>query len=336
MKKTLLLLALAACLLTWTSCKKSNPSAENGASGAKELTIGFMPKSKGNAFFIACRKGAEEAAKELGVKLLWDGPTEPEAAKQNEIIETWITRGVDAIAVACENKEGIATALRKARTKGIKVVTYDSDTERDARDFFANQATPQAIGTTLLEEGVKAMGAEGEYAIITASLTAANMNEWQKHIAKVNAEKYPNLKLVALRPCDDLKDKAFAEATALMNAHPNLKLIMAICSPAVPGAAEVVKQAGKQGQVKVVGLGLPNENKRYVKEGVTQSVILWKVGDLGYLALQAAVAAARGDLKPEATAFVAGRLGELRVEETDIILGQPFVFTRENIEQFDF
>jgi ABC-type sugar transport system substrate-binding protein len=285
---------------------------------------------------VACRKGADEAARELGVKLLWDGPTDPDPAKQNQIVETWITRGVNAIAVACENREGIATALRKARDKGIKVITYDADSVRDARDFFCNQATPEGIGQILMEEGAKAVGGEGEYAIITASLTAANMNEWQKHIAETNAAKFPKMKMIALRPCDDLKDKAFAEATALVNANPNLKLIMAICSPAVPGAAEAVKQAGKQGQVKVVGLGLPSENKRYVKEGVTDAVILWKVGDLGYLTVQAAAAAAKGELKEGAATLKAGRLGEMKIEGTDIVLGKPFVFTEENIDQFDF
>src|SRR3954467_4184363 len=116
--------------------------------------------------------------------------------------------------------------------------------------------------------------------------------------------------MVALRPCDDLKDKAFAEATALINAHPTPKLLMAICSPAVPGAAEAVKQAGKVGAVKVIGLGLPNENRRYLKEGVTQSVILWKTTDLGYLTIEAAVAVAKGDLKAGATSFTSKRLGE--------------------------
>ncbi len=332
MKKLLLLLAGTFVLLSVTACHKAN----SPSGGGHALTIAFMPKSKGNAYFIACRKGADEAAQELGVKLLWDGPTEPEAAKQNEIIETWITRGVDAIAVACENKEGVATALRKARARGIKVVTYDADTLPDARDFFCNQATPEGIGSTLMEEAAKATGGEGEYAIITGSLTASNMNEWQKHIAEENAAKFPNMKLVALRPCDDLKDKAFNEATALMNANPNLKLIMAICSPAVPGAAEAVKQAGRQGSVKIVGLGLPSENKRYVKEGVTQSVILWKAGDLGYLAVRAAAALAKGDLKAGAATVGAGRLGTLKIEGNDIILGQPLVFTKENIEQFDF
>ena len=64
------------------------------------------------------QRAREAAAKELGVKLIWDGPTEPDPAKQNEIVETWITRGVDVIAVAVENREGISTVLRKARRTG--------------------------------------------------------------------------------------------------------------------------------------------------------------------------------------------------------------------------
>ncbi len=255
-----------------------------------------MPKSKGNAYFIACKKGAEEAAKELGVKMLWDGPTESDPAKQNEIVETWITRGVDVIAAAVENREGLSTALRKARAKGIKVVTWDSDADPDARDFLVNQATPEGIGTTLMDEAAKVLGDKGEYAIITASLTAENMNEWQKNIAARNAEKYPELKMVALRPCNDITDKAFAEATAILNANPNVKLLMAICSPAVPGAAEAVKQSGRT-DVKVIGLGLPSENKNYVHDGVTLAVILWNTADLGYTTVHAAVAVAKGDVE---------------------------------------
>ena len=144
------------------------------------------------------------------------------------------------------------------------------------------------------------------------------------------------MKLVAVRPSDDLKDKAQSEATALMSAYPNLKLLMAICSPGVPGAAEAVQQAGKAGQVKVIGLGLPNENRRYVKAGVTDSVILWNTGDLGYLTVFAAVAATRGDLAPGATSFRAGALGELRVVGDHVLLGQPFIFNRDNIDRFDF
>jgi len=97
--------------------------------------VAMMPKAKGDPYFISCRQGAEEAARELGVDLLWDGPTDLDPAKQNEVVEAWITRGVDVIAVSVENQAAISTVLRKARERGIQVITWDADSEKDARDF---------------------------------------------------------------------------------------------------------------------------------------------------------------------------------------------------------
>ena len=296
----------------------------------------MLPKSKGNAYFISCKVGADKAAKELGIQLLFDGPTDSNAAKQNEIVENWITLGVDVIAVAAENKEGISTALRKAQKAGIKVLTFDADAMTDARSFFVNQATPEGIGHGLMDEAARLTNSEGEFAMIVASLTASNQREWQKHIEARLKEKYPKMKLVAVRPCDDLKDKAQSEATALLSANPKLKLIMAICSPGVPGAAEAVKQAGLTGKVNVMGLGLPNENKRYVHAGVTSSIILWNTGDLGYLAIYAGVALAKDELKQGAKTFKAGSLGTFSIAGDNILLGKPFIFNKANIDQFDF
>ena len=336
--KQIFALLLIAVLALVAGCGKSPESPGGGpasAGGGKKLTIALMPKSKGNAYFVSCKIGADKAAKELGVGLLFDGPTDPDPAKQNEIIDNWITLGVDAIAAACENKEGISTALRKAKAKGIKVITYDADALTDAREFFVNQATPEGIGYGLMDEAARLCGSEGEFAIITASLTAGNMIEWQKHIEARRSSKYPNMKMVALRPCDDLKDKAQSEATALLSANANLKLIMAICSPAVPGAAEAVKQAGKAGKIKIIGLGLPNENKRYVHESVTDTVMLWNTEELGYLTVQTAVALARGGLKPGDKSFKAGGK-EYEIQGDSILLGKPFIFNKANIDQFDF
>ncbi|MGO9920574.1 MAG: substrate-binding domain-containing protein [Isosphaeraceae bacterium] len=305
------------------------------APGRGQITVAMMPKSKGNAYFIACRKGALEAAAELGVKLIWDGPTEPDPAKQNEVVDTWITRGVDVIAVAVENRQGISSVLRKARDRGIKVITWDADAEPDARDFFVNQATPEGIGAALMDNAARILGGKGSFAIITASLTAANMIEWQKCIEARRREKYPQIKMAALRPCDDLQKKAFDEAKTVLNAEPDVKLFMAICTPAVPGAAEAVKQSGRT-DVKVIGLGLPNDNNRYVHEGITDCVVLWNTMDLGYLTVQAACALAEGSLKPGATEFRAGRLKKIEIQGDNILLGQPFLFTKDNIDQFDF
>jgi rhamnose transport system substrate-binding protein len=304
-----------------------------GRKSSDGFTVAMMPKNKGNPYFVSCRKGAEEAAKELGVKLLWDGPTETDPAKQNEVVETWITRGVDVIAASVENREGLATVLRKARAKGIKVVTWDADTAEDARDAFVNQATPQGIAQTLTDRAATLLGEQGEFAIITASLTAANQNEWIKHIKARVAEKYPKLMLATIRPSDDKQDQAFTEAQNILKVYPNVKLIMGISSPAVPGAAEAVKQANRP-DVKVIGLALPNACKPYIHDGWIDSIVLWNTGDLGYLTVQVAHALGQGTLDP--ATFKAGRLGAVKIDGSQVILGAPFVFDKGNVDRFDF
>jgi rhamnose transport system substrate-binding protein/rhamnose transport system permease protein len=304
-------------------------------SALKRVTVGMMPKAIGDPYFISCRAGAEEAAKQLNVDMIWDGPTGVDAAKQSEVIQGWITRRVDAIAVAVANGPAISSVLRKARAQGIKVVTWDADAEPDARDYFVDQATPQGIGDTLIDESAKVLHDDGEFAIITGALTAANQNLWIKYMRERVAERYPKLKLAAIRPSDDDRDKAFAETQTLLNVYPKIRCIIAISAPAAPGAAEAVKQSGRN-DVKVIGLSLPNLCKPYVHDGVMAAVVLWNTKDLGYLAVDVAASLARGTFPSGAPTFDAGRVGKVEVKGTDIVLGKPFVFTKANIDQFNF
>jgi rhamnose transport system substrate-binding protein len=311
------------------------PDTAAPAPALRRQVIAVMPKAKGDPYFVSCRAGAEEAAKELGVDLIWDGPTSLDAAKQNELVENWITRKVDVIAVAVENRGGISSVLRKARERGIHVITWDSDADPDARDFFVNQATSEGIGNTLTDEAARLLGGKGEFAIITGALSAANQNEWIAFIKKRLAEKYPSLKLATVRPSDDDRDKAFAETQTIMRVFPAVKLVMAISAPAVPGAAEAVRQANRR-DVNVIGLSLPNINKPYVHDGWVQTVVLWNTRDLGYLAVLAGSLVAQNKIPQGTTSIDAGRLGKIQIRGTEIVLGAPTMFTRANIDRFDF
>src|SRR6185503_8755467 len=128
----ILVAALIVAGSNWWSTRSLQQQLSGSSGSAKPTSgrkpvIAMMPKAKGDPYFVSCKQGADEAAKELGVELLWDGPTDLDPAKQNEVVEAWITRGVDVIAVSVENKAGISTVLRKAREKGIKVLTWDAD-----------------------------------------------------------------------------------------------------------------------------------------------------------------------------------------------------------------
>jgi rhamnose transport system substrate-binding protein len=329
-----LIVAGSNWLLVRSIKQQINSSAIEVRGGGRPV-IAMMPKAKGDPYFISCKQGADEAAKELGVELLWDGPTDLDPAKQSEVVEAWITRGVDVIAVSVENKIGISNVLRKARQRGIRVITWDADAERDARDFFINQATPQGIGYALTDEAARILNNKGEFAIITASLSAANQNEWIRYIKQRLAEKYAQMQLVAIRPSEGDRDRAFAETQTVLKVYPDVKLIVAIAAPAVPGAAEAVKQSGRR-DVKVIGLSLPSLCRSYVHEGVIESIVLWNTIDLGYLTVYASSALSRGQLKRGDRELVAGRLGKVEVREDEVVLGAPFIFNISNIDHFDF
>ncbi len=302
---------------------------------AVKPVLALTPKAKADPYFVSCKQGADEAAAELGVDLLWDAPTDPDPAKQTEVVEAWITRGVNAIAASCASPEALSSVLRKAQARGIKVVSWDADAKADARSFFVNQATSEGIGSTLADEGARLAGGSGRYAIITASLTDSNQNEWIKFIKARMAEKYPNMTLAAVHPSEGQRDRAMTEARNIVRAYPDVKVIIAVAAPAVPGAAEALKQENRR-DVKLTGLSVPSLCKAYVHDDWIQSIVLWNTRDLGYLTVRAAQAVQTGELKPGATSFAAGRLGTLKVEGDQIILGKPFIFDASNIDQFNF
>jgi rhamnose transport system substrate-binding protein len=314
----------------------NQPAAQAG--GKKKLTVCLLPKKKGVPYFTSCAKGAQEAAKELGIELIYDGPTDGSPEKSAAMIERWTLQGVDVICVSPNDPDVLAPAMKKARQKGVHVLTWDADGVPAAREFMVNQATSKEIGYALVDTMVKDLGGAeptGEVAIITATLTAANQNEWIKYI-KERLATYPKLTLVATKPSNEDQKLAFQVAKDLMNAHPNLKGLFGISSIAFPGAAEAIKQAGKTGQVLVTGLSTPNDMRAHVLDGTVKSVVLWNTLDLGYLTVYAAEAVATDKLKAGATILKAGRLGEKKVAGDQVLLGDILIFTKDNIAKFDF
>lgn len=332
----------ALALLTGCGSHKDTSSGgtTSAASGGKRVSVYLLPKKKGIAYFSSCADGAQQAAKELGdVDLNYDGPTDGAPEKAASLIETWTLKGADVIAVSPNDPSVLAPAMTAAKTKGVHVLTWDADGQPGTRDFFVNQATSEQIGNALVDTMVKDLGgpdkAVGKVAIVTATLTAANQNDWIKYI-KARLQTYPKLELVAVKPCNEDQNVAFQVTQDLIKTYPDLKGVFGISSVAFPGAAEAVKQAGKVGQVLVTGLSTPNAMKAYVQDGTVKSVILWNTQDLGYLTVYAAEAVATGKLKPGATSLKAGRLGEKKIVGDNILLGDILIFNKDNIGKYDF
>jgi ABC-type sugar transport system substrate-binding protein len=298
----------------------------------------MVPKIKGRPYWNSVQEGAQKAAGELGVNLIYDGPTDGSAQKAAALIEQHTKNGdVDVIAVAPDDPDVLAPAMQAARAKGLHVITFDADAEPNTREFFVNQATPQQIGTALVNTLAKDIGGStpsGDVAIVTFSLTSANQNEWIKAIREV-LKKYPGLNLVAVKAANDQK-LAVATTQSLIKADPKLKGIFAISHTTLLGAAEAVKQSGKAGLIMVVGPGSPASVKPYITSNVVKSIATWNTQDFGALTVHVAQAVAKGTLKAGQTTFNAGALGSKQIQGDNVLLGDILVINKDNIGQYNF
>ncbi|HET9597169.1 MAG TPA: substrate-binding domain-containing protein [Anaeromyxobacteraceae bacterium] len=305
----------------------------------KKITVVDVPKLIGIGYFNATSKGIAEAAKELGsVNVKTDGPTKANIDEQITFIDNYITRGVDGILFAANDPVAISPVLKKALGKGIDVVGYDANSEPAARQWFVNQAEFNGIAKSLMDNMAKEIGEDGAFAIVTSTFTTPNQARWIAEMAAYAQACHPKMKWLETVEAQEDNVLSFNQATTLINKHGDqLKGLFGMTSVATPASAEAVTQTSKCGKIAVVGLATPNAMKPYVNKGCVKSVVLWNPVDLGYAAMYVLRAAADGALKPGATSVKAGKLGELKVVNgSEILLGPPFVFTKENIGKFDF
>ncbi len=305
----------------------------------KPLNVVDVPKLIGIGYFNATSKGIADAAAELGnVTAKTDGPTQANIDQQISFIDNYITSGVDGILFAANDPVAIAPVLKKALAAGINVVGYDANSQPDARQWFVNQAEFNGIAKAMIDSLAKESGEDASFAIVTSTFTTPNQARWIAEMGAYAAKCHPNLKWLETVEAQEDNVLSFNQATTLINKYGDeLKGILGMTSVATPASAEAVTQAGKCGSIAVVGLATPNAMKPYVEKDCVKSVVLWNPVDLGYAALYVLRAVADGTLEPGATSVKAGKLGELQViNGSEILLGAPFVFTKENIGNFDF
>jgi rhamnose transport system substrate-binding protein len=323
-------LFLAGC----TPAKPTGPSDSKNTGSS--LRMGMMPKLKGIAYFQACERGAKSAAAELRINLLYDGPTDNRVEDQIELVNQWIATGIQAICIAPNDPEAIAPVLKRAKSQGIVVVTFDADAnpKTSGRDAFCNQTPTDALAHTMVDIVAEKMGGKGKAIVVSTTPSAPNQNAWMSFMLPRLKEKYPEIVLLeTLYPAEDIS-RARQMTADVLGAHPDLKGIWGLSSVALPGAAEAVKQAKKSGEVAVTGVTLPKDIKEYVKDSTVEKFCLWNPEDLGYLAVQVAHRLKNGSL--ENGTMDIGRVKGVRVKDGEVILGDPIIFTKENIDQFDF
>ncbi|MDQ3694323.1 MAG: rhamnose ABC transporter substrate-binding protein [Chloroflexota bacterium] len=309
-----------------------------GADG-ESLNIVFLPKDVVNPYFGTVSIGGEAAAAELGGQYTVVGPQEANAAEQVTFIQTLTQQQVDAIVVAANDTNALAPALQEAMNQGIKVVAFDSDVAPEARMAFVNQADSEQIGRIQAQIMGRLLNCEGEIAILSAASTMTNQNTWISFIEDELAKPgFEGLELVEIAYGDDNPQLSYDRTIELLTAYPDLAGIISPTTVGMTAAAQAIAAEGRTGEVQLTGLNLPNLARESVRDGTVQEFALWNPSDLGYLAYYTAAAMVRGEITgAPGDTFEAGRLGTYTIGENSVILlGPPFIFDADNIDDFDF
>jgi rhamnose transport system substrate-binding protein len=315
------------------ACGPSEASSTND--GGKKV-IAFVPKIINISYFNAMKAGGEAAAKDLGVTFEYQGPTTADANEQVKIIKQLIAKHVDAIAVAPDDPAVVGPALKEAEAQGIKVFTTDTDAPNSVRSVFVNQALTSEIGNATMDTLAKAMGEEGEWAIVSCSPAAQNLNEWIKIEQARATEKYPKLKFVTTVYSGEDIAKAVSDTKDLITSHPNLKGIIGQCTTSAPGVAKAITDMHKNGSVFATGIGLPSDMKPYIENGASKGFVLWDPSKLGYLTVWAGLQLVNGKNFSEKNEV--SNVGTVTYDAAQkmLVLGPPLVFDKDNINKYNF
>ncbi|GGI97718.1 rhamnose ABC transporter substrate-binding protein [Streptomyces brasiliensis] len=344
---TSLALAVTACGGTTKNDVKSEDKGSAASAGKadpnaalkKGLTVGFLPKQVNNPYFTTSDKGGEKALTELGEKYKEVGPSSAtDTAGQVSYVNTLTQQQVNAMAVSAQDPGALCTALKQAMSNGIKVVTYDSDTNPDCRNAFVSQASAEDLGRTEVQLLAEQIGYKGEIAILSAAQTATNQNTWIGFMKdELKDPKYKDVKLVKIAYGNDDAQQSFQQTQGLLQEHPNLKGIISPTTVGIKAAAQYLSGSKYKGKVKLTGLGTPNDMRKYVKNGTVDGFELWDPAQLGDLAARTAVALASGQITgKEGETFKAGETSYTIGKDGVINLGKPTVFDAKNIDQFNF
>jgi rhamnose transport system substrate-binding protein len=315
--------------------------------GGDDMSSLLLPKCTGIAVFDQANEGAQEAAEELGAsEPEFQAPASCEdSTGQLDYLTNAAQQGLDAVMLSNNAGDQIESGVDVATDGGVSVVSWDSPVPSgEGESLFVSQVDFDETGNVMADMALEILGEDGgQFAVLSASPDAANQNAWIGDLeATLQSEsQYESLEMVDIVYGNDDADESYNQALALVDSNPDLELIMAPTTVGIAAAAKAMSDEGLCDQVKVSGLGLPEEMREYVGNGCSPQFALWSFVDLGYLTYYATYGIATGQIEAaEGQQFEAGRMGEYTIE-TDptrdtglrVVMGPFTVYDESNIDE---
>lgn len=281
---------VAAVALAGCGAAEVRDSGSGGGQESGPIELAVVPKAIGFDFWESVRLGAQcAAAQQRDVEVQWDGVTqETDVSGQQNLLQNLITQGIDGLVYAATDARALSDVTQSALDSGATVVNIDSGTQPQPEQvpvYATDNVAAAQMATQYLAEQ---LGGRGKVAFIPFQPGTAT-NDTRTEGFMNGLRENPGLQLVAQQSSDSDYNQALQVTQDILTANPDLNGIYAANEPSVLGAAEAVRQAGKAGQITIVGWDTASEEIAGIREGVISAVVAQNPFGMGYQGVKAAV-----------------------------------------------
>ena len=269
-------------------------AAPAGSGLPADTYIPVISKGFQHQFWLAVKQGAEQAAKDLGVTITFEGPeSESQVDKQVEMVQAALAKNPAAMCLAALDSKALIPQIEEAKAKGIPIIAFDSGVDSDIP--LGTAATDNiAAAAAAADKMAELIGGAGEVAIIAHDQTSRTGIDRVKGFTDQIAAKYPDIKIVDTQygGGDHLKSTDLAKA--IIQAHPNLKGFFGANEGSIIGVLNAVTELKKEGLV-VIGYDSGKQQIDAIRSGLEAGAITQNPVGIGYKCVEAAVKAIKGE-----------------------------------------
>ena len=289
--------AIAAALLfvplAAAGCGKTESTAPATAAPStaspRGLKIAVIAKSSTNPVFLSARTGAEAAAKELSqkhnipIEIAWLTPPSEDGQVQAQRIAQAVNEGASAVLISCSDAGKVTGAINDAVSRGVPVMTFDSDAPQSQRFAFYG-VDDEKTGQAVMDELAAQMGKKGTIAILAGNQNAPNLRKRVDGVKQAAAARYPDIKIAGTFYHIETPQDAAAEVIRVQNAYPQVQGWAMIGG--WPLFTQTLLKDLDPAKVKIVAVdGLPAE-LAYVDKGLAPVLLAQPTYTWGYVGVQ--------------------------------------------------
>jgi ribose transport system substrate-binding protein len=249
---------------------------------SREKVIAVIPKATSHLFFVSVHAGVQQAARDLHVNVLWNGPdNETDYTRQIEIVDAMVARRVDALAISATEERALVAPLERATRAGIPVTIFDSAVGID--NYVSFVATDNyGAGCTAARTLAALVSGNGNVGMVMQKPGGTSTVLRERAFEETMSREFPGVHIVARQfgMADPARSRAAAEN--ILTAHPDLAGLFASSEAASIGSIQAVRSRNLSGKMKLVTFDFSDIHVEALRDGTVNVMLVQDPFRIGY------------------------------------------------------